>query len=180
MATPSGLGAVVMVAVARCSGKATSRLKFVGLIARSCLVVRETGPVDVPFGTRAVNAVAPALSVGAGDLLNESALSSGRAPRFVPAIVTSESGDPAGGFTKSMRGPPGLATCTPVSVPWPEFAGWVQMPEAVRSARLSAVNVQLFSAHGDRSIVPVMLLFGFAAPERTPSMQSISPRSVAL
>src|SRR6266516_7535301 len=100
----------------------------------SFAVRRRIVPVDAPSGTRAVSAAEFAVKVAAEDELNASSLSVGSAPRFLPAIVTSVFGDPAGGFTKRMRGPSGLATCTPVSVPSTELAGWVQVPEAVRLA----------------------------------------------
>src|SRR5437773_1163330 len=168
-----------MVALTNGLGNPTSRLKFTGLCAMSFAVLRRTAPVDAPSGTRAVSAVEFVVKVVADDKLNASSLSAGSAPRFLPAIVTNVLGNPAGGFTKRMRGPSGLATCTPVSVPWPELLGWVQAPEAVRLARSNAVSTQSFSWQGDRSSDPVTLP-AFAAPATAPSMQSMSPRREAM
>src|SRR3954463_3535407 len=95
-------------------------------------------------------------------------------------MVTSALGDPAGGLRKRMRGPPGFATCKPVSVPSPCWLGWLQTPEALRLGRSNAVNVQVLEEHGDRLRDPARTLLTSTEASITPSMQSMSPRSVAV
>src|SRR3954464_2429202 len=121
-----------------------------------------------------------AVTIEAGVSLNLIALSVGSAPRLVPTMVTSALGDPAGGLRKRMRGPPGFATCKPVSVPSPCWLGWVQTPEALRLGRSSAVNVQLLVKQGSRLSDPASTLLASTEASITPSMQSMSPRSVAV
>src|SRR4051812_46961605 len=105
---------------------------------------------------RAVNATLFAVTVEVAISLKLIELSVGSAPRFVPTMVTSALADTAGGLRKRMRGPPGFATCKPVSVPSPCWLGWVQTSEALRLGRWSAVNVQLLEKHGGRlRILPV-------------------------
>ena len=144
-ATPSGTKPTTMSAVLNGLGKDTSMLKDRGLMAVSSGVVRDSGPVFAPLGTRVVSVVVLAVSSAVtGVALKSRASSIATGLKPVPTIVTKAPGRPPGGLTKAIRGPSSLAIWVPVNVPWALLAGLVQMPLALFSPMLTAVRTHSF------------------------------------